>query len=607
MGTEPVSAASVPLAVNCVRWSAANQRIGRTDADGSYWRYEYDALGQVRSGRKYWSDGTLVAGQQFEYGHDDIGNRTSARAGGDAGGAGLRVANYIANLLNQYSSRDVPGAVDIMGLGFATNAVTVNGATAYRKGEYFRQEVSLSNGSTPVWEGITVTESGQAPVSGNLFVPQTPEQFTYDQDGNLLSDGRWNYTWDAENRLIALAARTAVGPQESLKFEYDSKARRIRKQVWSNTTWSGSPINDVEFIYDGWNLLAESATGGALVRSYVWGSDLSGSMQGAGGVGGLLQVTYYGTQTTNCFAVYDGNGNVAALVSAADGKLVAQYEYGPFGELLRTTGPMAKPNPLRFSTKYEDDGTDLLYYGYRYCSGSTGRWPSHDPAEEDAGPDLYAFLSGDALNNVDLLGRCGGGGGGGAAPVCGVEKIVFSQAGFLTKQPGQAQLSEVLLIKYQRDDSHDPAVCVLVARSKVFSVVNGVKIPASEAGMPYDNEWHTDTWNWTKEADVFLAFPSARLKGSLYDNMRNQPDSAQLVAAFGFNIADWDYVAFDLPGWKPGRLKPGDQVVRHWSQKAIVFDRNTKSIVKEVDAGPGAPFSIVGTYPDLKFHPPKKK
>ena len=47
---------------------------------------------------------------------------------------------------------------------------------------------------------------------------------------------------------------------------------------------------------------------------------------------------------------------------------------GPFGEVLRATGPMAKANPFRFSTKYQDDETDLLYYGYRYYSASTGRW-----------------------------------------------------------------------------------------------------------------------------------------------------------------------------------------------------------------------------------------
>ena len=34
------------------------------------------------------------------------------------------------------------------------------------------------------------------------IVPKTPEQFTYDNDGNVLSDGRFNYTWDGENRLV---------------------------------------------------------------------------------------------------------------------------------------------------------------------------------------------------------------------------------------------------------------------------------------------------------------------------------------------------------------------------------------------------------------------
>ena len=43
---------------------------------------------------------------------------------------------------------------------------------------------------------------------------------------------------------------------------------------------------------------------------------------------------------------------------------------------------MAKANPFRFSTKYQDDETDLLYYGYRYYNASTGRWISRDPLEE---------------------------------------------------------------------------------------------------------------------------------------------------------------------------------------------------------------------------------
>ena len=86
--------------------------------------------------------------------------------------------------------------------------------------------------------------------------------------------------------------------------------------------------------------------------------------------------------TTNCFPAFDGNGNVAALVNAADGTVAANYDYGPFGEVIRATGPMAKVNPFRFSTKYQDDESDLLYYGYRYYKPSTGTWPNRDPFGE---------------------------------------------------------------------------------------------------------------------------------------------------------------------------------------------------------------------------------
>jgi RHS repeat-associated protein len=127
-------------------------------------------------------------------------------------------------------------------------------------------------------------------------------------------------------------------------------------------------------------------------------------MQGAGGVGGLIEATYYGTATTSCFAAFDGNGNVSALINAADGTTAAQYEYGPFGEVIRATGPMAKLNPFRFSTKYCDDETDLVYYGYRYYNPSTGRWPSRDPMEERGGLNLYEFVLNSPVNYVDLLG-----------------------------------------------------------------------------------------------------------------------------------------------------------------------------------------------------------
>src|SRR5207237_10855953 len=110
------------------------------------------------------------------------------------------------------------------------------------------------------------------------------------------------------------------------------------------------------------------------VRVYIWGSDASGTAQGAGGVGGLLMMRWYptpGAVSTNYFFAYDGNHNVAALVNGNDGTTVAQYEYGPFGELIRASGFLSKSHLFRFSTKYQDDETDLNYYGYRYYAAST--------------------------------------------------------------------------------------------------------------------------------------------------------------------------------------------------------------------------------------------
>jgi hypothetical protein len=304
---------------------------------------------------------TPVAGQQFEYSFDDIGNRTSAKAGGDQNGGNLRAASYLANPLNQYTNRTVPSAVDVIGLELAANTVFVNGQTTYRHGEYFRKELAATNTSAPQWLPVCITATNETTVSGNIFVPQTPEQFTYDLDGNLLSDGRWSYTWDAENQLVKMVTWGSPAPAQYILFEYDRRGRRVRKQVWNNPDGLGPPALDMAFVYDGWNLVAELQMPYPpylrdLVRSYMWGLDLSGSLQGAGGIGGLLQVTFYGSATTNCFVAFDGGGNVVGLISATDGTILARYDQAPFGEPLRLTGQIAKMNPLRFSTKFKNWG-----------------------------------------------------------------------------------------------------------------------------------------------------------------------------------------------------------------------------------------------------------
>ncbi|MET0650389.1 MAG: RHS repeat-associated core domain-containing protein [Pyrinomonadaceae bacterium] len=395
--------ASGTVASYTYAYNSLDQRTRATREDNSYWSYSYNDRGELTSGKRYWSDNTAVAGQQAEHVFDNSGNRVSSKAGGDAQGLNLRQATYTPNSLNQYQQRTVPGAVDVTGTADPTAVVTVNDLPTYRRGDYFRAEVAVDNASAPAYPqmkavgvkagagagGLDVlTESG-----GHVFVAKAVETYAYDADGNLLSDGRWQYAWDGENRLASMQATAAVPTEAKLRLEftYDCMGRRVQKKVytWNVATASYQLQSTAKMIYDGWNLIAELDGSNNLIRSHVWGA------------GGLL-LTYGGG---NVYQVgYDGNQNVVALVNAGSGALSASYDYDPFGQTLRATGDYAAQNPLRFSGKYLDAETGLLYYGYRYYNPQTGRWLSRDPSGEMGGLNLYGFIQNDGVNSVDFLG-----------------------------------------------------------------------------------------------------------------------------------------------------------------------------------------------------------
>jgi|GEM_PF-4872593 len=167
-------------------------------------------------------------------------------------------------------------------------------------------------------------------------------------------------------------------------------------------------LSDTRYVYDGWNVISEldGKNSNAVKRTEVWGNDLSGSLKDAGGVGGLLAVNESLLANAGTYLpCYDGNGNVVAMENTSDGSIAAQYEYGPFGEAIRGTGVYAANNPWRFSTKYDDSETGLLYYGNRYYQSLQGRWISRDLTEEAGGANLYCMLNNDSICGIDLLGN----------------------------------------------------------------------------------------------------------------------------------------------------------------------------------------------------------
>jgi len=46
----------------------------------------------------------------------------------------------------------------------------------------------------------------------------------------------------------------------------------------------------------------------------------------------------------------------------------------------------------------------LVYYGFRYYSSATGRWPNRDPIEERGGMNLYGFVRNNPVSNTDPFG-----------------------------------------------------------------------------------------------------------------------------------------------------------------------------------------------------------
>ncbi len=409
------------------QYNNANQRTRVTLVDGSYWVYGYDYLGQVTSAKRYWVDGTPVAGQQNELAFDDIGNRKTASAGGDQAGANLRTAHYTNNSLNQITSRTVPGYLQVLGVANSNATVTLwsvagplatpagNFAQTVRHGEYFSGELAPNNATGAVWLAITnlaVRQNGTnadhaATNVGHMFLPQTPEIYGYDEDGNLTNNGRITITWDAENRATSFTslASNPLNSKRRVECTYDYSWRRTQKIVSTNNGSTYGAQCTQRFVYDGWNLVAELGANGALLRSHVWGLDASGSLQGAGGVGGLLATTIHtGPFAGTYFPAYDGSLNVVAYIRASDGQVVARYEYGPFGEMVRASGQMARDFNLLFSTKYYDWETGFYYYGHRYYDPDTGRWPNRDPFAENGGLNLYGFTRNNPINRVDSIG-----------------------------------------------------------------------------------------------------------------------------------------------------------------------------------------------------------
>ena len=407
---------------------ATGRRIARTDHDLP----RHSSPGATAGGTRLHSTHTPPSRLQRVIAGDRIRLRRAATAG--------QVGNHLGqskngtaiqgryNNLNQLLEREIAGAVRVQGTadGVLPIGVKVDGDAA-ATADIDADTTAFRGDSSPIQPGqtgdkaisIVATDSAdpakRTESTRTVQLPATnPVAFTYDLNGNMLTDGQWTYTWNDENRMVSAQEAPNVGGASArrLLFSYDGQGRRRTKKVqsWDPPTEDWALNTEHLFLYDGWNLICEVVTDHTqapveeTTKSYVWGLDLSQTLQGAGGVGGLLSVNVGGAVPAANFPCYDGNGNIVALVDSSDATVAAEYDYAPFGTTVKATGPAAEDNVWRFSTKYHDTETGLVYYGLRSYSPQLGRWMNRDPIGEAGGANLYSCVANSPVLRVDVYG-----------------------------------------------------------------------------------------------------------------------------------------------------------------------------------------------------------
>jgi RHS repeat-associated protein len=366
---------------------------------GGEWTYQY-TNGQLTSA-------THPTLGNFTYPFDGIGRRTNM---GSATSADL-LNRTLAWTNNQSKTLSITAA--------PTAQVWFNGTQIPNFTGSYRYPVPSpgSAGGWVAWETLAVlpgqgdagaNPDAKAEKKGSVWIPPVSETFAYDSAGNRLSSALWDLGWDAKNQLARARTKNfnTAAQGYDITCDYDAEGRRFRKKVTRYQSGTVAEQKNITFLHDGTNLIYERqqlASGLTILeRKYVWGPDISGG--NAGGAGGLLLIRETkGDVTTDLYPLYDGSGNVTALASST-GTLLAEYAYGPFGELIYARGPSAASCPFRFATKYYDQETGYYHFGKRFYDPVTGQFLSREPLGESESLNLYSYCHNDPINYVDDLG-----------------------------------------------------------------------------------------------------------------------------------------------------------------------------------------------------------
>jgi RHS repeat-associated protein len=417
--------------------------------------YGYDLLDQVTSIRHNKIDGFIDPPASslpyFDYGYDQVGNRTFMRKYQDWSD---RSELYGYDNRNRLTTMDrgvltPAGVTPVEMAGWISNTLLASKqqwSNLDRRGNWleFREMVT---GGTRIGRLEKRTPN---PVNAYTAIdPDGPDNplpsvtLQYDAIGNLTfdplarnleasaPDGQ-RFEFDEENRVTKVhRADTDTNPANDpllMEFKYDALGRRV-ETISYVAEQSGTRLTNsirTRHVYAGLETIQELTCGtGAtacdgsswsLAREFIWG-DSNRFLEP------IVMIKYTSGVATPFHYLHDVLGSVIGLTNAA-GDLVERYTYDPYGRTfieswitniggsggawsVNTVGPRTYSfygNPFMWTGQRYDASVGTYHFWARTYSPILGRWLGRDPIGYTDGINLYEFVISNPISFVDPSG-----------------------------------------------------------------------------------------------------------------------------------------------------------------------------------------------------------